>query len=280
MIIWLASYPKSGNTWMRAIISALIHSKNGVFNFNLLKQIKQFPEKKYFKDLIKDFSDFNEIKENWILAQEKINLNNEIKFLKTHHGKYTVEKNNFTNDKNTLATIYIVRDPRTLVSSISNHYSISNNDAANFLLDPSMIGNSKSFEDKQDGMLTLLGKWNDHYRSWTRNKNNLLIIRYEDLISNPKTELIKLIVFLKKYIKFQSNEEKNQNILNTTSFKNLKEMEKKGLFLENVINKDTKNNVDFFHLGPKNNWQDILDKKIIDKIEKNFSLDMKEIGYI
>ena len=97
MIIWLASYPKSGNTWVRSIISALLYSDDGVFNFKLLRKIDQFPEKKHFKNLIEDFSNFNEIKRNWIFAQDKINLDNEIKLLKTHQGNYNVENNNFTN---------------------------------------------------------------------------------------------------------------------------------------------------------------------------------------
>ena len=177
MIIWLASYPKSGNTWVRSIISSLLYSSDGIFNFDLLRKIPQFPKKELFKDLVGDFSNFNEIKKNWIVAQEKINSNKEIKLLKTHHGKYTVEKDNFTNNKNTAAVIYIVRDPRTLVKSISNHFTLSFNDASKFLCAPSLIGNGKNFEERKDGILTLLGKWNDHYRSWTRNNNNLLLIK-------------------------------------------------------------------------------------------------------
>tara|TARA_B100001173_G_C15951659_1_gene531680 strand:- start:55 stop:900 length:846 start_codon:yes stop_codon:yes gene_type:complete len=280
MIIWLASYPKSGNTWLRSIISALLYSADGVFNFELLKKVQQFPDKKFFKDLIKDFSSFSEIKKNWIVAQDRINLNNETKLLKTHHGKYTVEKSNFTDNKNTLATIYIVRDPRTLVKSISNHFTLSLNDASKFLFASSVIGNSKSFEERKDGILTLLGKWNDHYRSWTRNNNNLLIIKYEDLVANPETELIKLIKFLKKYLNLKTSEKKNKMILETTSFSNLQNMEKQGLFKESVINKKTDSKVNFFHLGPKNKWQDILDKKIVSEIEKNFYSEMKELGYL
>ena len=52
MIIWLASYPKSGNTWVRSIIASLIYSSDGRFNFKLLNKIDQFPEKKYFKDFV------------------------------------------------------------------------------------------------------------------------------------------------------------------------------------------------------------------------------------
>ena len=48
MIIWLASYPKSGNTWLRSMVAALMHTDDGEFHFDLLDQIKQFPTKKHF----------------------------------------------------------------------------------------------------------------------------------------------------------------------------------------------------------------------------------------
>ena len=51
MIIWLASYPKSGNTLLRAMLSAYLFSENGNFDFKLLNNIKQFPSKHYFEDL-------------------------------------------------------------------------------------------------------------------------------------------------------------------------------------------------------------------------------------
>tara|TARA_B100001057_G_scaffold159272_1_gene159862 strand:- start:296 stop:1138 length:843 start_codon:yes stop_codon:yes gene_type:complete len=280
MIIWLASYPKSGNTWVRSIISSLLYSDDGDFNFELIKKIKQFPEKKYFKDLISDFGNFDEIKRNWITVQDSINLDNQIKILKTHQGKYTVGKDSFTNSQNTLAKIYIVRDPRTLVSSISNHYTLSLNEACNFLMTPQIIGNSKRWEENQIGMKCLLGKWNDHYRSWTRNKNNLLLIKYEDLVQNPNNELEKIINFLKNFLNIKTNINKNKKILESTSFKNLKQMEQKGLFKENVLNKKNDNKVNFFHLGPANNWKETLNEDDKNKIEKNFYEEMTELKYL
>ena len=226
------------------------------------------------------FNNFNEIKESWISAQDKINLDNQIKILKTHQGKYTVGKNSFTNDQNTLATIYIVRDPRTLISSISNHYTLPIDSVCDFLTTPQIIGNTKKWEDKETGMQCLLGKWNDHYRSWTRNKNNFLLIKYEDLIQNPENELEKIINFLKKYLDVKTNDNKNKKILETTSFKNLKEMEQKGLFKENVLNKKDDSKVNFFHLGPANNWKDTLNEDVKNKIEKNFYNEMKELDYL
>jgi len=280
MIIWLASYPKSGNTWVRSIITSLIYSSDGEFDFQKLKFIDQFPEKKYFKNLVKNFGDINEISKNWSLAQEQINLDKKVKFFKTHQGKYTVGGYNFTNNNNYIATIYIVRDPRNLVNSISNHFSLSIEDAFRFLSSPEMIGNTKSWDEKKTGMVNVLGKWNDHYRSWTRDKNNLLIIKYEDLISNTANELEKIIIFLRKYIKFETNKTKNDKILKSTSFNKLKKMEEQGLFKENVLNKNDNSKVKFFNLGPENKWQDNLKQNFVKKIEKNFYTEMKELNYL
>ena len=279
MIIWLASYPKSGSTWVRSIISSLIYSENGVFNFNLLKNIKQFPEKIYFKDNIKDFSSFDNIKNNWIQAQDKINLDNQIKFFKTHHGNFNVGNKSFTNKNNTKGVIYIVRDPRNIVKSISNHYTLSIKDSLDFMLSPKIIGNTKSFEENREGILTLLGKWNEHYKSWTKYKNNLLLIKYENLVLNPMLELNRIVDYLKKFINFEIGEKKKINTINSTSFDNLKKMENENLFKEGVLNKKDNSKVNFFNLGPENKWNKAKDEEIINTIEREFSSEMKELGY-
>ena len=61
MIIWIASYPKSGNTWVRAILSALLYSKDGIFNFNLLHEVNQFPLRNFFKDFTNDYSNLKKL---------------------------------------------------------------------------------------------------------------------------------------------------------------------------------------------------------------------------
>ena len=77
MIIWIASYPKSGNTWVRSLLSAYLYSNDGFFNFKLLKHMEQFPGKKHFEFFLKDFKDAKKVSEFWIAAQERINLSND-----------------------------------------------------------------------------------------------------------------------------------------------------------------------------------------------------------
>ena len=234
MIIWLASYPKSGNTWVRSIVAALMYSNDGIFNFNLLKKIKQFPTENDFKKFTNDLSNFHEIKKYWEDAQDLINLDNKIKFLKTHHINCKIDQYNFTNRRNTLASIYIVRDPRNLVSSISNHYSLSLENSKKFLFTRMFIENKKKGELVKDSIKTFLGTWDEHYKFWKNNNKDFLLIKYEDLIENSRFELERIINFIKKYINVQSNEDKNENIIKTTNFKHLQNLEEKGYFNENA----------------------------------------------
>ena len=51
MIIWVASYPKSGNTWVRSIISSLVYTEDGIFDFPSIKKIDQYPQRRFFEFL-------------------------------------------------------------------------------------------------------------------------------------------------------------------------------------------------------------------------------------
>ena len=125
MIIWLASYPKSGNTLVRSMLASLIYSEDGNFNFNLLKKISQYPQKKHFKGLTDKFDNPFELSKFWTISQDKLNFDKKIKFLKTHHLRCGIGNYTFTNSKNTIGTIYIVRDPRDVIISFAQHHSLS-----------------------------------------------------------------------------------------------------------------------------------------------------------
>ena len=280
MIIWIASYPKSGNTWLRSIVSSLIYSNDGIFDFSLLKKIKRYPNLEHFKDLTDDIGNINQIKKFWILSQNIINLDKEIKFLKTHQLNCKIGEDSFTNKENTLASIYIVRDPRNLVTSISNHYNKTIEDAKDFLFTPRFIGGSKKEGGlKEEDLKTLLGTWAEHYNFWKRNNENFLLIKYEDLLENTRDEILKIINFLERITKWKINRKKIDNVIKTTSFQNLKKLETEGGFDENAY-KDKKEKIPFFYLGPDNKYQKKLHEKIILDIEIKFKKEMKELKYI
>ena len=156
MIIWCASYPKSGNTWVRAIITSLIYSENGIFNFDMLRKVSLFPKRFYFKDFIDDYSDLKKVSQYWINAQEKINSDGKIRILKTHNGNYNFLGKDFTNKKNTLGVIYVVRDPRNIISSISNHYQLNIEQSVNFLINLDNFSISNSVFNNKSSYLIII----------------------------------------------------------------------------------------------------------------------------
>ena len=281
MIIWIASYPKSGNTWIRSLLTSYLYSNDGLFNFDLLKKINQFPSPQYFKFFLKDFTNIKKVSEFWIAAQERINLfNQDITFLKTHSALCKLENNAFTNKANTKGVIYIVRDPRNVITSFSHHYSMNIEKSFNFMTDKSNMLVGSEWGGKNFGIATILGNWSEHYKSWKNLKiAPILIIKYEDLLNDPKNSFIKIIKFLSQFMKIEINEKKITNTINSCSFDNLSQKEKSEGF-EEAMTSPQKEKINFFYLGKKNNWENLLDAKIEKKISKIFNDEMRELKYL
>ena len=200
MIFWIASYPKSGNTWLRALLSSYFYSEEGIFNQDLLKNIDQFPEKRHFSDFNYDPKIVTDTSKFWIKAQEKINLNNELNFLKTHNILGSINNNNFTNKKNTIGAIYIVRDPRNVLTSLQNHYELSKDEALKFMLsEKKYIHDYHTKNDFSD--FQFISSWEKNYQSWINQKIlPVKLIRYEDLNVNTLDVLKEIIEFIQNTI--------------------------------------------------------------------------------
>jgi hypothetical protein len=256
-----------------------MYSDDGIFNFNLLNKIKQFPNKEFFKSFLKSFSDIKEVSNFWIAAQNKINLTNDTVFLKTHSALCTLEKNPFTNKANTQAIIYVVRDPRNLITSLSHHYSKSAEESFSFMSNKNMMIMNEEWGGKDFGIATVLGDWAEHYKSWKlSNIAPIIIIRYEDLLNDAINTFTHLISFLCKHTNLKFNKEKIDKVVKSCSFDVMVEKEKEEGFLES-INKNNKK-INFFYLGKKNKWESLLNPKIENKIRQLFSKEMKQLGYI
>lgn len=276
MILWLASYPKSGNTWTRILISQLISNNNNELNFyKESKKINNYPEPKHFNKIVKDTSNREEIIKNWVYSQNILCLKNETKILKTHNILGSFGKFAFTNKEVTEGVIYVVRDPRNVVSSVQNHFSLKDtHDAKNFILDKNKWIGEKNRVD------TFISSWNYHYLSWKTFNKNYHLIRYEDLVKNTKEEVIKLMEYLKKFFEINVKENDINKIINNASFKSLQNLEDKGEFNENTKNEATGEKNKFFRLGASNDWKKHLDKEVCKELEKRFGREMKELGYL
>lgn len=277
MIIWLASYPKSGNTLVRSVLSAYFFSKEGTFNFEILKNIQQFPLNPLFERLGIDVKNEKEVIKNYIKVQESINKKDSIQFFKTHSCLFNIDDNLFTNLDNSLGVIYIVRDPRTVALSYSNHINKDIEYTTNHLINGWKIGGHSSPENISDQTSVYTGNWAKNYESWKSFKSpkKYLLVKYEELISKREktfTKILEFIFFLENKNK-SIDKNKLKEALDSTEFHKMQNLEKKYGFAESKKNK-------FFYLGPKNDWRKNLNEKYQKEIENSFSKEMKELGYL
>ena len=281
MIIWIASYPKSGNTWLRSLLSSYFFSKNGVFNFNQLDNIKQFSCKNLNSSEINSSNYQTIVSKNWIPTQEIINKDKKIHFLKTHNAICSINGNSFTNQNNTVAAIYIIRDPRNVITSISNHYNLSLQDSLEFIKNKKKIifPNKKKINNHDD--FNFISNWSDHYSSWKNiNFAPIKIIKYEDLTRDTNKTFISILEFLSKFIKFNFDKSKIKNSIDSTTFDKLAEMEREVGFAESSDSTLNSKKIRFFHLGNKNTWSNLLDKNVSQDIDDFFKKEMKTLGYL
>ncbi len=285
MIFWIASYPKSGNTWLRTLISTYYYSEDGNFEDILLKKIKQFPVKEFFKDFNYDKKIVGDTCKYWLLAQEKINSRNSLKFFKTHNVFGKINNFDFTNSQNSIGCLYIVRDPRNVITSIKNHYQLKDEQALEWMSnEKNFIYNIQDFEESGYSDFQFISSWSTNYKSWkVQKKVPIKFIKYEDLLNQTYTVFLDIIEFINKITNNSEkiNKDKIKKTLSSTSFEILKKNEIEKGFPEAIISKEDKNKkIPFFYLGPKNDWQKILNEDLKVNLEKKFEKELKELSYI
>ena len=271
-IFWIASYPKSGNTWIRSFLSSYLYTTDGVFNnFDILDKIIRFESKRFFSNIVdpKDILDKpGNISKYWTKAQNQIVSNsNEYVFIKTHNFCGEINNNPFTSSKITKGFIYVVRDPRAVAVSFSKHTNESLDQAID-----SMLSDKPRYAMNAGGYPSFYYNWKINYFSWKKFSNLVpsLIIKYENLFEDES--FFKITKLLDELKIFKSDSIKTLNAIRSTSFLKMSNLEKKFGFEESG-----KNN--FFYKGKTDHWKNKLNSKQVKRIELNLEKEMKELGY-
>ena len=218
--------------------------------------------------------------------QREITKNKKIKFFKTHSFLGNYEGNIFTSPETTLGAIYIIRDPRNVLTSIKNHFSLEDDKALKMITDKKkwLMSNNGSYAS-----YTYISSWSNNYLSWLRNNQfRRLFVKYEDLITKKYETFRDIIVFSNTLMNRVEgvNKLKLQKAIETTNFNVLKKKEISETFdgsessFKNWRKFHSENKNLFFNLGPENDWKKFLNIKISNEIEINFEKEMKELGYL
>jgi len=273
-VVWLSSYPKSGNTWLRCFLSALIDKE---VNINRPKTDTIFSSRHIF-DVVHDL-DSRLMSE----AELKLRMQNiykhyvknseSLRFIKVHDA-YTKSKGGkaLFPIKETKAVIYLVRNPLDIVASFANHLNRSievslnlmNNKSGYLARQPNGLNNSNQLPQ-------LMQDWSGHVNSWISQKDiPVTIVKYEDMKHNGFETFSRIV----KAIGLKVSDEMIHNSIKLSKFDNLKKAEKSQGFKEK-----TASSKNFFRKGKVGGWKNELNNQQIESILDHHGEMMKKLSY-
>lgn len=275
-ILWLASYPKSGNTWLRAFIHNLLRQADpkagekavDINDMNVLTTgdslVQWFRHLDPRPPLAWSRADVARMRKGAQLAM--MASKRETVIAKTHNALIQAHGHPTINMEMTAGAIYVVRNPLDLVLSLADHYGVDVDKAIEIMGDTNNGGLA-------DGNIVfeIHSSWSVHVKSWTqRPHKGLLVVRYEDMLERPKPTFSGIA----RFMGFKVPEEKLDRAIELSSFKNLRQQEEAKGFQEKSA-KGTK----FFRVGKAGQWRDQLTQAQIDRIVEQHQEQMARFKY-
>jgi hypothetical protein len=274
-IYWLASYPKSGNTWMRIFLQNLLAGSDAPININSMPSHRIASSREWIDDVLGfDSADMSadEIDQlrpavyAWAMREPGIGYHKiHDAYTHTHTGEPLTGRNG------TLGALYIIRNPLDIVPSLSHHNGCSLNEAIDQIADPNF-----ALSDSRDALPSQLRQrlltWSGHVESWTNAENlNLEVLRYEDMLSDPLPTFTRATRFLNLSHTVQSI----QRAIEHSSFEELKKQELSGGFRERTTEARS-----FFRQGKSGNWRTNLSENQVARIIESHAQIMQRYGYL
>ncbi|MEA1051739.1 sulfotransferase domain-containing protein [Lamprobacter modestohalophilus] len=274
-IIWLASYPKSGNTWMRAFLWRYHLGHDGFVNLN---QIYKFIPSLSSIQLYIDANDgiephddeYGQLREKVLRKMMDKQKRGAFLILKNHNARVFHCKHEVVPQELTKKAVYIVRNPLDVVDSLAQHTGMSLDRAVEFICSSSAsLGGAGT-----RGGLEVLASWSDHVTSWAYGEQTYptLIVRYEDLLSIPALYFGNVVSFLG----WQVFEDRVEQSIRCSAFEKLRAFEDAHGFVENPSGREER----FFRRGEAGTWRGVLSGDQMAKIIRCNSRVMKRFGYL
>jgi hypothetical protein len=270
-LVWLASYPKSGNTWLRAFLANYFIDSPVPVSINEMQKIS-FGDSSApaYADLgrcdprLLDPDQVAALRERHL---ERVSGRGKINFVKTHNANIRVGGRRLIPPRLTMAAIYLIRDPRDMVLSYADHFALDPDAAAAAIAAP---GNRVPSNSRT--VMQFLGNWSDHVRSWTRTREfRVLVLRYEDLLAAPAAQFEKVLRLIGAPIDAAVLEQATR----FASFEVLAAQEAADGFREKGATQDR-----FFRKGAAGQWRDALPEAAATRIRADHGAVMRRHGYL
>lgn len=274
-IVWLASYPKSGNTWTRHFIHSLVkvlHAEAGKQSINEMDRFSTGEAGKVrFEQRIGRPLGVND--EGLVPAlrpQIQLEIANALEgaiFLKTHNALLMDVGYPLINPAATAGAVYIVRNPLDVAISLAHHRGKSINNTIAFM---GIENNRTAIGDRQ--VYEIWGSWSQHVYSWTRTPHPAIyVMRYEDMLANP----VEIFGRLARHLRMNPTPEELELALDMSSFENLKAEEEVTGFRE----RPEKATASFFREGRAAQWKEQLSRQQIEAVVTRHREQMERFGY-
>lgn len=267
-IFWLASYPKSGNTWVRSLVTSLQAGGAGVQLDSLGKLAPNGAARAWLEgcvDLDSEGLTHAEMRAMRVHAYRRVAARRSC-LLKVHD---VCDPALFPVDA-TLGTVYIVRDPRDVAPSWADHMGVNLDAAIAQMADPGLTM-SASLSSFRPQALQHYGSWSLHVQSWLDHAPGpLLLLRYEDMLSDPWHEATRLASFLGLAADAASVERS----VHACRFEALRSAEEQGGFGER-----RKGQQRFFRQGRAGAWQSVLQPQQAARLAEQHGEVMRRLGY-
>jgi Sulfotransferase domain len=275
-IVWIASYPKSGNTWIRAFLHNLTRVLNGEAGEQDINEMARFSTWELDKQRYAHFLGYepdNTIHRAEIAAtrhavhQQIADEAEGLIFIKTHNGLVVDRGHPTINFAVTSGAIYVVRNPLDVVISYAHHAGTTIDKAIDHmaLTDIETIG-------KEGAIYEVLGSWSQHVWSWTRNPNPAIhVMRYEDMLDDPE----RAFGALARHLLLNPTRRQLKRAIELSSFTRLQAQERANGFRERPPHADQ----DFFREGRAGQWKDVLTEAQIMRLVRDHAEQMHRFGY-
>lgn len=275
-IIWLSSYPKSGNTWTRNFLHNLTNVMSGgdadtqdINRMNAMStwEIAGLPYEKLLGKGV-DQCTREEIAAVRHQVQRQIaDTANGLAFVKTHHALVMDRKQPTINFDVTSGAIYIVRNPLDVAISFSHHMGASIDTAIT-----QMATEGLETPVTEKSVYEVYSSWSQHVESWTRKPHRTIyVMRYEDMLDDPETTFGALA----NHLLLNPSPADLRQAIELSSFDRLKKQESEKGFREKPKAAEK-----FFRSGTANQWKDHLTKLQIDRIVSDHGAQMARFGYL